>query len=54
MDFIESNGIDYVLCPAGKAKDIADDDVISERRILQLHDDGVARPAEAKSAAKME
>mmetsp|Transcript_12576 Transcript_12576/g.26626 ORF Transcript_12576/g.26626 Transcript_12576/m.26626 type:complete len:403 (-) Transcript_12576:255-1463(-) len=54
MDFITSNGIDYVLCPAGKAVNIANDEVVFEKRILQLHDDGIARPVETKSNAKTE
>lgn len=54
MDFITTYGIDYVLCTAGKARNIAKDELVAEKRILQLHDDGIARPVEAKIDAKAE
>lgn len=54
LDFLTVHGIDYVLCSAGKAKDIAHDELVAERRILQLHEDGAARPIDVKSGAKTE
>ena len=54
LDFLTTHGIDYVLCSAGKAKDIAHDELVEERRILQLHEDGAARPLETKVGAKTE
>mmetsp|Transcript_13866 Transcript_13866/g.23065 ORF Transcript_13866/g.23065 Transcript_13866/m.23065 type:complete len:403 (-) Transcript_13866:505-1713(-) len=54
LDFLTTHGIDYVLCSAGKAKDIAHDELVAERRILQLHEDGAARPIDVKSGAKTE
>jgi hypothetical protein len=54
LDFLTVHGIDYVLCSAGKAKDIAHDELVAERRILQLHEDGAARPIDIKSGAKTE
>jgi glycerol-3-phosphate cytidylyltransferase-like family protein len=52
LKFLESQGIDYVICMAD-TKSIAGD-VLKAKKCLQLHGDGIVRPLAEKMQEKVE